>query len=139
MTNQIKIYFDGGCRPTNPGNKYGSFEVQLNGRLVFKANRIELGWGTNNEAEFDILIESLKRTANNLHTGGFNTSDYSITVFTDSTVVSNRIASHNGKGKSEAARRMGALTQMALSYLGQYKSHNIHWHDRINNERKFGH
>ena len=64
--NLIEIHFDGGCRPTNPGNTYGSFEVQLNHKQVFKASRIELGWGTNNEAEYRALIEALKWTLENL-------------------------------------------------------------------------
>jgi ribonuclease HI len=138
-SNLIEVHFDGGCRPTNPGNKYGSYEVLLDGRRIFKASRVEFGWGTNNEAEFDALIAALKFIEQDLRSGGIKSRTYSVKLYTDSMIVHNRIARRNGKSKGEAGRRMSALTQTCLSYLGQFKQHEILWNGRNANVRRFGH
>ena len=138
MSNLIEIHFDGGCRPTNPGNKYGSYEITLNGNRVHKVSREEFGWGTNNEAEFDALIKALGWMDSNIKTS-FNPKDFSVKMYTDSTIVRNRIANRNGKSKGSASRRMSVLTQKCLSYLGQYGFHDITWNGRSNNVERFGH
>ena len=51
---KVEIYFDGGCLG-NPGQKYGSFQVKLDGREIVKRSRVDFGFGTNNEAEFNAL------------------------------------------------------------------------------------
>jgi hypothetical protein len=51
---KAEIYFDGGCLG-NPGQKYGSFQVKLDGTEVLKRSRVDFGFGTNNEAEFNAL------------------------------------------------------------------------------------
>ena len=94
-TETIQIHFDGGCRPTNPGNKYGSWEVLLNGKSVHKKGRVEFGWGTNNEAEFEALEGALSWCVENLRNGGFDSNSFRLEMFTDSTVVKNRVAGRN--------------------------------------------
>ena len=136
---QITIYFDGGARPTNPGNKYGSFEVQLEGRTVFKASRIELGYGTSNEAEYDTLNSALKWTHENLMVAGLPMIKYSATVYTDSTVVHGRISSRSTKGKGEAAARMIALSKQCLARLAYFGHWQIVWQGRQGNVDRFGH
>lgn len=137
--NLIEIHFDGGCRPTNPGNKYGSFEVQLDKKQVCLVSRMELGWGTSNEAEFDILIEALRWTFKQLCLGGFSPSLYEIRLFTDSTIVANRIKNRNCQGKSEPAKRMGNLTRQCLAKLGVFGLWSIQWNGRASNVERFGH
>ena len=39
----------------NPGQKYGSFQVKLDGKEILKRSRVDFGFGTNNEAEFNAL------------------------------------------------------------------------------------
>jgi ribonuclease HI len=51
---EVEIYFDGGCLG-NPGQKYGSFQVKLDGKEIVKRSRVDFGFGTNNEAEFNAL------------------------------------------------------------------------------------
>ena len=53
-SSQVEIYFDGGCLG-NPGKKYGSFQVKLDGKEILKRTRVQFGHGTNNEAEFNAL------------------------------------------------------------------------------------
>jgi ribonuclease HI len=137
--NQIEIHFDGGCRPTNPGNKYGSFEVRLDQKQVCLISRMELGFGTNNEAEFEILIEALKWTVRELFKGGYAPSHYCLEMFTDSTIVEGRLKKQNCGGKGEAAQRMGKLAGQCLAHLTLFKRWSIHWRQRDNNVARFGH
>jgi len=138
--NLIAIHFDGGCKPTNPGNKYGSYEVLLNRVSIAKVGLLELGFGTNNEAEFDILLEALNWTTNQLWKGGFPLSAYDVKLFTDSTIVRNRInGTKRGKDKSEPSLRMGALAAKCRQILAGYKSFTAIWNGRDANVNRFGH
>jgi ribonuclease HI len=135
----ILIHFDGGCRPTNPGNKYGSFEVTLNSQQLFRRNRVELGWGTNNEAEFEMLLMALDWSVNSLIVGGFNLRDFAVVMFTDSIIVSNRISGRNRTCKSEPQQRMFDLSERCLSKIRQFRQFTIHWEGRTENLKRFGH
>jgi len=139
IENKIEIHFDGGCRPTNPGNKYGSFEVLLDGRQVFKASRMELGRGTNNEAEFDSLIAALRFVVNDLSVGGFDPKTYAVSVFTDSTIVANRLTRERARDKGEPAQRMAALAATCNSYLAMFGHWSCKWNGRSANVERFGH
>src|ERR1051325_1066191 len=133
---KIELYFDGGCSP-NPGEKYGSYEVVIDGNPKHKEPRLALGYGTNNEAEFEILIVALERLANYIERRKANNKEVEISLFTDSTIVANRISGKNKKGvkalrlaedcvgflgdveehvspKKEAGRRMARLAQRCL-------------------------
>lgn len=139
MKNLIEIYFDGGCRPTNPGNKYGSWEVLLDNRPVFKANRVEFGWGTNNEAEFDAMIQALEWTVENLVNGGFDTRLYTVQMATDSMIVRNRMDGRKVKSIGDPGERMKRLADRAKQFLWQFSSYSIHWRGRRDNVKRFGH
>lgn len=137
--NKITISFDGGCKPTNPGNKYGSFEVCFNGRKVILVSRKELGFGTNNEAEFDILIEALIWTVREIENSGAKIMDFDMEVFSDSMIVVNRLNSKNTKAKSEPQMRMKNLTVKCLGKMVKFKSFKATWNGRSANVFKFGH
>src|ERR1022692_2932055 len=94
---KIELFFDGGCSP-NPGEKYGSYEVIIDGKRKHLEPRLSLGYGTNNEAEFEILIIALKRIANYLERKGVAKNLVEIVMVTDSTIVANRISGRNKKG-----------------------------------------
>ena len=76
--NKLTIRFDGGCRPTNPGNKYGSYEISLNGRQLSLVSRMELGHGTNNEAEFQILNRALGWVVEQIGMAGNTPKDFDL-------------------------------------------------------------
>lgn len=137
--NKITIRFDGGCRPTNPGNKYGSFEVCFNGRQVILVSRQEFGWGTNNEAEFDALDAGLIWTLNSLKDAGNEPKDFHVDLFSDSTILINRINGKNNKSKSEPQIRMKNLAIKSLGKLVRFKSFKASWNGRHNNVNTFGH
>lgn len=137
--NKITIRFDGGCRPTNPGNKYGSFEVSMNGRQVILVSRQEFGWGTNNEAEFDALSTALEWTVKSILDSGNSPSLFDVEIFSDSTIVVNRINGKNTKSKSEPQMRMKNLAVKCLGKLVRFNSFKAAWNSRDNNVEKFGH
>jgi len=137
--NKITIRFDGGCRPTNPGNKYGSFEVCFNGRQVILVSRQEFGWGTNNEAEFDAFEAALKWTIKNLEASGNKANDFSLMAFSDSTIVVNRMKRKATSGKSEPQKRMANCCAKCLNYTKTFGEFNIQWNGRQHNVNIFGH
>lgn len=138
---KIEIHFDGGCGPTNPGNKYGSFEVLLDGTRVHKATRLPLGWGTNNEAEFEILIEAVRWVHHNLNEGGFETHKFDLEAFTDSMIVKNRLMGRNivFRRNSEASGRMKRLADRCLDTALKFRSFTAKWNRRDANVSRFGH
>jgi len=135
----IRIYFDGGCRPTNPGNKYGSFEVLLNNAIVKRELQRELGIGTNNEAEWEILIEALRWTIDNLAGAGLDPGRYRAELFTDSTIVANRLRGKNRTRKTDAQQRMHALCEQCTFHLRRFAAFGVVWHRREHNMSRFGH
>jgi ribonuclease HI len=140
--NKITIRFDGGARPTNPGNKYGSFEVALNGRQIILVSRQEFGWGTNNEAEYDALESALKWTCEHLLTAGNSPDQFDLEAFTDSMIVLSRMkhqARRPKKDGKEAKKRMAACAGRCLGFTILFASFKIHWNGRQNNVKKFGH
>lgn len=137
--NTITIHFDGGCRPTNPGKKYGSYEISLDGEPVIKKLRLEFGWGTNNEAEFDALILALKELNEEVHQLGAAKSLFEVEVFTDSTIIANRLNGRNRTYKSESQARMNRLAQIALGLLQGFKRVKVQWRRREENVALFGH
>ena len=136
----IETHSDGGCFP-NPGTKYGSFEVLLDGVSVKKVLRQSLGHGTNNEAEWEIIIEALHWTLNALTEGGFSAIDYNIKMFTDSEIVRNRLMKKNKifKKYPESSKRMFDLANRVLGLLIKFKSFNVTWESREFNVARFGH
>jgi ribonuclease HI len=136
---QITIHFDGGCGPTNPGNKYGSYEVQISGKTGLVAKYKQFGWGTNNEAEFETLIAALERTRTYLIDAELPAAAFEVELFTDSTIVQNRIAGRNRTKKSEPQSRMFELNARCLEILILFKGFKIQWNPRSANVERFGH
>lgn len=136
----IIICFDGGCRPKNPGNKYGSFEVNLNGRQVRLESRFELGWGTNNEAEFEALEAALNWTVIELARSGNNPAQFDLMLYSDSTIVVNRMNNgRNWKSKNEPQIRMAERAARCRRFTDQFKSCRAKWNPRDANVARFGH
>lgn len=135
----LEVHFDGGCRPTNPGNRYGSFRLVHSKRVVFQNERIEFGRGTNNEAEFMALQAGLDFTLNWLSTSGRPAKDFQVRMVTDSMLVQGRVAGTDRAVKTEAQKRMAALTELTLQRLAKFGHHEIEWRRRDHNVAIFGH
>lgn len=139
VSETLQIHFDGGARPSNPGNRYGSFEVVLDGTSIKIVNEQELGWGSNNEAEFLTLIEALEWTLRSLTDYGFDPRRYAVEMFTDSTIVANRVSGRNRTRKTEPQQRMAALASRVHELLRGFGGFKIEWNSRVENVRRFGH
>jgi ribonuclease HI len=127
----INIYFDGGAGPTNPGNAYGSYEVQSSApELNHKVSRIQFGHGSNNQAEYLSLIAALKWLRHQT-----NGEVYRLEIFTDSMLVRNQVAR---KWKSKCVH-IKELRDEVLELLSPYKHWEIKWRGRIENVARFGH
>jgi ribonuclease HI len=140
------VTFDGGCRPKNPGNKYGSWCVVLQHgdadswkREVVRASRVELGHGTNNEAEFEALIHALH--AMHMDAAANGVEGYRVRMLTDSVIVRNRIEGRTRRSIGEAGLRMAVLTKQCHDYLRDKRcvGYRIEWRGRENNVKEFGH
>ena len=135
----IKIQFDGGCKPTNPGNKYGSYSVWLDSKLIHTELRFNLGHGTNNEAEFEALLKALAWTCYSLTKAGIDPQIYSLQLVTDSTIVQGRISGQNKSRKTEPQQRMFNLNERCQLQLSRFKDFKIEWASRELNVATFGH
>lgn len=75
---------------------------------------------------------------------GNSHGDFHLEVFSDSTIVVNRLLGNtrkaNGKMKRrEAANRMANCAERCLRNIRKFASFNAFWNGRINNVKRFGH
>lgn len=131
---QILINFDGGCAP-NPGQKYGSWRVQVDEVLAVNRNRFSFGYGTNNEAEWEALEMGLKEALGHLERRLVYARDCKVLVITDSTIVRTRLVGKNRMNNS----RMFRLAARCLDMLRKFASFEVQWKGRENNVELFGH
>lgn len=136
----IEVYFDGGCRPANPG-RYAAF-----GYVVKKGEEIlAAGSGivegkinermTNNIGEYAGLIEALKSLKKLDEENKFNLdsdSNEDIVIKGDSALVINQIT---GKFKTKSAH-LKKLREEAMNILGELGPYRVEfkWIDRKENE-----
>ena len=138
-TRRVEIYFDGGCLG-NPGQKYGSFQVKLDGKEILKRSRVKFGHGTNNEAEFNALQLALDEAVKRLQSEAIDLKSISLQVETDSTIVRNRLVVKNVVFKQyPSSQRMFALANGCLDVMKQFGKFNVVWKGRANNVKRFGH
>ena len=138
-TGKVEIFFDGGCLG-NPGQKYGSFQVLLDGKQVASRNRVDFGHGTNNEAEFNSLKLALDEAVGWFQSKAIELKTLSLVVETDSTIVRNRLVVKNVIFKKyPSSQRMFALANECLAITNQFGKFDVVWRGRENNVERFGH
>jgi len=136
---RVEIYFDGGCLG-NPGKKYGSFQVKLDGKEILKRSRASFGFGTNNEAEFNALKLALDEAAGWFQSHSTDLKTFSLIIETDSTIVRNRLVVKNVIFKKyPSSQRMFALANECLAVMNQFGDFQVNWKGRSNNVERFGH
>jgi len=136
---KVEIYFDGGCLG-NPGQKYGSFQVKLDGKEILKRSRVDFGFGTNNEAEFNALKLALDEAVCWFRNQAIELKASSLVVETDSTIVRNRLVVKNVVFKKyPSSQRMFALASECLEIMNRFGSFQVIWKGRANNVERFGH
>jgi len=138
-TGTVVIYFDGGCLG-NPGQKYGSFQVLLDGKQIAGRNRVDFGHGTNNEAEFNSLKLALDEAVACFRSRGTDLKSLSLLIETDSTIVRNRLVVKNVIFKKyPSSIRMFGLANECLAVMKQFGSFDVVWQGRESNVKRFGH
>jgi len=128
---QFEIVFDGGSLG-NPGKGYGSYEITSNGNVL---QHIRHKYGdnvTNNQAEYQTLIEALKWLRGSL---GESRSAASVTIFGDSKLVINQVQG-TWKVKNAGLQPLVREVQDLLSGFGQV---TLAWHARANSVKRLGH
>ena len=136
---RAEIYFDGGCLG-NPGQKYGSFQVRLDGKEIVKRSRVNFGFGTNNEAEFNALKLALDEAVRLFQEKAVELKSLSLVIETDSTIVRNRLVVKNVVFKKyPSSQRMFALANECLEIMNRFGKFQVIWKGRANNVERFGH
>jgi len=142
MNHTIWIWFDGGCFP-NPGQKYGSFQVNFDGQQILNRHRGQCNRGTNNEPEFNSLQMALEETDDWLAEKGIPMAEVNCVIETDSKIVQHRITKknkiHSKPVWRESSERMFALAQEVLKILIRFGVFEVRWKPRENNVERFGH
>lgn len=131
---ELLVVFDGGSRG-NPGEGYGSFMVQSpNRKPVIK--RVEFGDNyTNNQAEYDSLIESLKYIIERLEATNRSPDQVQLDLRTDSDLVVNQLLG-NYKVKDAGLKARHA---QAVDLLNRFAAWIINWHARSESVKLLGH
>ncbi len=131
---ELQVIFDGGSRG-NPGQGYGSFMVQSpNRKPVIK--RVEFGDNyTNNQAEYDTLIESLVYIIERLEATNRSPQQVALDIKTDSDLVVNQLLG-SFKVKDAGLKIRNAK---ALELLGRFGDWLINWHPREESVKLLGH
>jgi ribonuclease HI len=140
LTGVAVVHFDGGCL-RNPGQKYGSFELTINGMPSTKKVGLQFGFGTNNEAEFQALEAGLIELNRLCLADGLERAGFAVKIKTDSTIVRNRIGGPNRifKKYPESSRRMFDLADRCRKLLAPFGRFEIAWEPRESNVSRFGH
>jgi ribonuclease HI len=131
---ELTVVFDGGSRG-NPGEGYGSFMVQSpNRRPVIK--RLEFGDNyTNNQAEYDSLIQCLIYIIERLEATDRSPAQMQLDIKGDSDLVVNQLLG-TYKVKDAALRQRH---KQALELLDRFAAWLITWHPRDESVRLLGH
>lgn len=117
-----KLYFDGGCRPSNPGPAGFACLVQLESGDEYTLAR-HIGWKTNNEAEYYGLLVGIKYAA--------ECGATSLEIFTDSKLVEGQI-NQNWNRKNFKLKCLAAEAEDALRKLFR-DNWELKWVKRDNN------
>jgi ribonuclease HI len=127
----FEIVFDGGSLG-NPGKGYGSYEITSNGAVV---RHVRHDYGnniTNNQAEYQTLIEALKWLQADL---GATAKATRVEIFGDSLLVINQL---QGKWKVKNAGLRPLVTE-SLDLISKFGTVKLNWHARSNSVDRLGH
>lgn len=115
------LHFDGGCAP-NPGRARCGYSLQHPGGTIERS--VDLGWGTNNVAEYNGLIHGLKAAL----AAGITELD----VLGDSQLV---IGGMKRGPSRKGMPHLETLKQQALDLARQFHRVTFTWVPRERNER----
>lgn len=139
---KARVQFDGGCKP-NPGQKYGSYEVTIDDSFSLTRNRFPLGFGTNNEAEFESLLTALGDLLSACQKSSILPNRITVNIFTDSSIVRGWLLTFYKvdpkKIKNERRLAMYGMAEKCIRALEPFLSFTVEWIPRASNVASFGH
>ncbi|MEK7155023.1 MAG: ribonuclease HI family protein [Patescibacteria group bacterium] len=127
MPSQLNIYCDGGARG-NPGPAASAFIVKDSSGQIIHEQGFYLGTSTNNQAEYQAVIESLKW----LSTTNYKLS--TVNYYLDSQLVVNQLKG-TFKVKDENLKLKKQEVEKLLDQLGQLEIRNFVYVPRTQNSR----
>lgn len=127
--NKYKLWCDAGSKG-NPGYCYGSYLITGDNNFSQTRSRIRLmDYGTNNQAEYLIMIKALSQLRMD------EILDSSLTVFTDSKLLQQQI---NGNYKVKVAHIKELHRDLEL-LLNRFSRWTVNWVPREQMVKLFGH
>jgi len=128
------LTFDGGSKG-NPGQGYGSYELRTSDDRARLERRTYGDHVTNNEAEYQTLIEGLSDIVRTLQTAGKDPSRYRVRVQGDSQLVIRQLT---GEWQIKHPE-MRTLHAQVLTLAKQLGTVEYRWHRREHSVKTLGH
>lgn len=135
----IQIWFDGGCKP-NPGAGYGSYLIKSSTVQIEKLLLQHPGLMTCNTAEYQTMIQCLKKCWHECEHGGWKElvgqpKECRLQIHSDSKLLVQQV---NGRWKIKT-RHIEELARESQLWLGLFGAWCLNWNPRQVNVNKFGH
>ncbi len=130
----LQIVFDGGSRG-NPGQGYGSFVILAPGRKPHLVQNEYKGLMTNNEAEYETLLEALRYVLQTLEGGKRDPKRYALDIRGDSELLIKQMTGEY-RTKQAALRTRGEEAHRLLRRFGEW---HLTWHPREESVALLGH
>lgn len=132
---RVRVVFDGGSKG-NPGQGYGSYALLWPGQSQPEIIRLTFGSRvTNNEAEYDTLINALQDLVNRVQAAGGTPTQVFVDIWGDSQLVVNQV---NGTWKINKAPLQVRCNQ-ARALLQQFGFAAVNYHPREESVALLGH
>jgi ribonuclease HI len=130
----LQIVFDGGSRG-NPGQGYGSFVILAPGRKPNLVQKEYTGMMTNNEAEYETLLEALRYILQTLEGSGRDPKGFALDIRGDSELLIKQMKGEY-KTKHASLRTRGEEAHRLLRRFGEW---HLTWHPREESVALLGH
>ena len=130
----LQVVFDGGSRG-NPGQGYGSFVIMAPGRKPNLVQKEYTGMMTNNEAEYETLLEALRYILGTLEASGRDPKGYALDLRGDSELLIKQMKGEY-RTKNAALRERGEMAHRLLRRFGEW---HLTWHPREESVALLGH
>jgi ribonuclease HI len=130
----LQVVFDGGSKG-NPGQGYGSFVIMVPGRKPNLVQKEYNGMMTNNEAEYQTMLEALQYILGTLESSGRDPKGYELDLRSDSELLVKQMKGEY-KTKNATLRERGETAHRLLRRFGKW---HLTWHPREESVALLGH
>jgi len=113
----VVLTFDGGSLG-NPGRAYGSYRLTPTRGKALPPKRLEFGYGTNNQAEYQALIAGLEGLLSWARRGKLDPQSVAVELRGDSQLVLNQL-SGEWRVKDPELRRLHSRARGLIDHFGR--------------------